>query len=164
MIDWVVTHQALIREVINGMAMVLFLTLSLMVMVFMWDTWVSAKPGRDWRGAPGIPTACSLWWVFAAETYRTGAIWYLYNIGKSGGYIADPSGGVGVFETGPLWNALGYIVAGVMLIAGLQRSIFIFTPPGWERRVWVYATTAGVVFCSLPSIISSAIRIFIDGQ
>jgi hypothetical protein len=152
MINWIVTHQALIREVINGLAMVLFLTLSLMVMVFMWDTWVSSKPGRDWRGAPGIPTACSLWWVFAAETYRTGAIWYLYNIGKPSGYIPDMSDGVGVFETGPPWNAIGYIVAGVMLVCGLQRSIFIFTPPEWKRRVWVYASIAGVVFCFLPTV------------
>ena len=148
MTDWVFIQQALIREVINGLGMVLFMTLTIMISVFMWDTWVAAKPGRDWRHAPGMPTACALWWVFAAETYRTGAIWALYNIGKHLHNSPYPTfTGVGVFGEAGFATSFGYLIAGMMLIGGLQRSIYIFTPPEWKRRVWLYATAGAVVFC-----------------
>lgn len=174
MIEWVVSHQALIREVINGLCMVLFLTLTLMVMVFMWDAFadnfIERREKRiphstSWTTTPGVPTACALWWVFAAESYRTGAIWVLYNIGKAlhrSPYPTSSNDGVGVFGEAGFGSTFGYLVAGVMLIGGLQRSIYIFTPPEWKRKVWFYATAGGVVFCLLPSI-ADMIKEFYNG-
>jgi hypothetical protein len=166
MIEWIVVHQALIREVINGFCMILFLTLSLMVLVFMWDTWIASNSTRDWRGAPGMPTACALWWVFAAETYRTGAVWVLYNIGRSHNTSPYPTAnniGIGVFGDAGYWSTFGYLIAGFMLVGGLQRAIYIFTPPSWNRRIWLYSTLSASVFCASPYIISLALRIYIDG-
>lgn len=169
-IAFIVAYQALIREVINGVGMVLFLTLTLLVMVFMWDTWVEnssymmllrSRSGltvtsRDWRETPGIPTACALWWVFAAETYRTGAIWWLYNVGRHHHRIqhtTDISGpGVGVFNEAGFFASFGYLIAGVMLCGGLLRAIYIFTPPGWKHKVWVYASLASVLFILSPTL------------
>lgn len=169
MIDWVVTHQALIREVINGLAMVLFLVLSIMIMVFMWDAFAAhvldRKTTRDWTHTPGVPTACALWWVFAAETYRTGAIWYLYNVGKhvhTSPYPTANIAGVGVFGESGFGTSFGYLIAGIMLVCGLQRCIYIFTPPEWKRRVWVYASIGAVVFCFIPTVVTYIGNIF-DG-
>lgn len=166
MYDWIVIHQALIREVINGFCMVLFLALSLMVLVFMWDTWISANPKRDWRTAPGMPTACALWWIFAAEAYRTGAIWFLYNIGKHmhrSPYPTADGAGVGVFGEAGFGSSFGYLIAGVMLIGGLQRAIFIFTPPEWKSAVWIYATIGAGVFCVTPSLFNFIVRFYLYG-
>jgi hypothetical protein len=161
MIDTVVIHQALIRELINGSAMVLCLSLTIMIGVFMWDSialWYTHKikgPGKrgniastglSWHEVPGIQTACALWWVFLAETYRTGAVWLLYNLAKG-------QKDVGVFfGYGAYWSSYGYLFAGIVLNLGLLRAIYIFTPPQWKSRVWVYASIGAVVFCSLPTI------------
>jgi hypothetical protein len=166
MYNWIVTHQALIREVINGFCMVLFLALTLMVLVFMWDTWVVTNPKRDWRTAPGMPTACALWWIFAAESYRTGAIWALYNIGKHDHRSPFPTAdaaGIGVFGEAGFWSTFGYLTAGVMLIVGLQRAIYIFTPPEWKRKVWLYATISAGIFCLIPSTFNLIARFYLNG-
>jgi hypothetical protein len=132
--------------------MVLFFTLTLMVGVFMWDSIVEsmgAVPARSWRTVPGIHTACALWWVFIAETYRTGAVWALYQLGKR---EAD----TGAFFAGAGYaSSIGYLIAGFSLIGGLLRAIYIFTPPEWKRRVWVYASIAAVVFVLTPAMINA---------
>lgn len=170
-IDFVVQHQALIREVINGWAMVLCLTLTIMVGVFMWDSIVDwyAKPntvrraGRSWHEVPGIQTACAMWWIFLAESYRTGSVWLLYNIGKG-------QKDVGVFFSGPYWfgygaywSSYGYLFAGIVLNLGLLRAIYIFTPPEWKNRVWVYAAIGAAIFCASPIILGTLIGIYING-
>lgn len=158
--DMVVTHQALIREWVNGMVMVLFLNATAMIGVFMWDTmleYAGQQSVRDWSHAPGVPTACALWWVFAAETYRAGAVWSLYQEGKFGGSIGSFFAPVG-YST-----SFGYLFSGLMLIGGLQRCIFIFTPPAWKRRVWLYATAGAVAFCSTPALVPLLERIFPNG-
>lgn len=156
MLDLVVRHQGLIRELINGSAMVLFLTLTCMITVFMWDTMLASK-GRDWTHAPGIGTACALWWIFAAETYRCGAVWALYQLGKG-------QGAIGVFfGNGAYWSSYGYLLAGIALNGGLLRAIYIFTPPDWKSKVWVYALVASNLFIATPSIIFLLTRIYIDG-
>lgn len=157
LVDWVVHYQALIREYINGVGMVLCLTLSLMISIFLWDSWVSSSDGKSWTSMPGVPTACALWWIFTAESYRTGAIWWLYNVGKhnhSSPYPVDMSGpGIGVFNEAGFFASFGYLLAGLMLCFGLLRGIYIFTPPQWKRRVWLYASVASVVFISSPAIL-----------
>lgn len=164
-LDLVVRHQALIREVINGYAMILCLTLSIMVGVFMWDSivdWYSKPGGRrraglSWHEVPGIQTACALWWVFLAEAYRTGAVWVLYNIGKG-------QKDVGVFfGYGAYWSSYGYLFAGIVLNMGLLRAIYIFTPPEWKSRVWVLAAVGAVVFCAAPTILSSMKEFMTNG-
>lgn len=167
--DIVVLNQALIREVINGYAMILCLALTMMVGVFMWDSVVDwyeraaagrnplAKTGATWAEVPGIQTACALWWIFLAETYRTGAVWMLYQIGKN----ANDNGPF--FSSGAYWSSYGYLLAGVVLNLGLLRAIYIFTPPEWKDRVWIYATVAAGLFCAAPSVLKTALRIYIDG-
>jgi hypothetical protein len=165
MIDFVVSHQALIREMINGSAMILFLTLTMMVSVFMWDTMVEytksryfvgtpRDPSRSWTHAPGIPTACALWWVFIAETYRTGAVWSLYQIGKG-----QRDGGI-FFDGGSYWTSYGYLLAGIALNAGLLRAIYIFTPPEWKSKVWIHAAIGAVVFVLCPALFSTIKDLF----
>ena len=159
-IDLIVQHQALIREVINGTCMILFLTLTLMIGIFMWDTIIDSMGARtvhrNWRSVPGIHTACALWWVFLAESYRTGAVWSLYQLGKR---EAD----TGTFFAGAGYaSSIGYLLAGFALIGGLLRAIYIFTPPEWKRRVWVYASAGAVVFVLVPTFLST-LKGYING-
>lgn len=161
MIRMIVEHQATIREFINGACMILFLTLTIMVAVFMWDSLVETlakrQPVRSWRAVPGIEVACALWWVFLAETYRTGAVWTLYQVGRRSNETT------GTFFAGAGYaSSVGYLLAGVFLIGGLLRAIYIFTPPEWKRRVWVYASVGAVLFVLSPTFLN-AIRNYING-
>jgi hypothetical protein len=172
--DYVVHYQALIREVINGSAMVLCMSLTIMIGVFMWDSialWVTHKirgPGKrgniastglSWHEVPGIQTACALWWIFLAESYRTGAVWLLYNMGKAQKESGIFFGVGGFYGSSAYWSSYGYLCAGVVLNAGLLRAIFIFTPPEWKNRVWIYASIGAVVFCSAPALYNYFTRI-----
>lgn len=161
MTDIVVEYQALIREWINGSAMILCLTLTLMIVVFMWDTAVEwyankrnrefARPRRSWTHSPGIQTACALFWVFSAETYRTGAVWALYQIGKR----QRPRDLSIFFDSGAYWSSYGYLFAGLALNLGLLRAIYIFTPPDWKNKVWILAAITAVLFCMTPELIET---------
>lgn len=155
MIDFLVLHQAYIRELINGVAFILFLSHVLMISVFLWDTWVEEGPLPivKWQGVPGVPTACVLWWIFAAEAFRTANVWASYVHGR---IPADSdlvkSIGVGIFATNSMLSTLGYLVAGVILCVALLRGIYIFTPPVWKRRVWIYASVGAVIFVTIPTL------------
>jgi hypothetical protein len=162
MTDMVVINQALIREWINGSAMILCLTLTIMICIFMWDTaveWYASNSGksfartkRHWSFSPGIKTACALFWVFAAETYRTGAVWFLYQIGKNAKDVGA------FFDAGAYWSSYGYLMAGIALNGGLLRAIYIFTPPDWKDYVWILSLIAAVLFCMSPEIIETLRR------
>jgi hypothetical protein len=153
LVDFVINYQALIREYINGVGMVLCMTLAIMITVFLWDTFLTSKDGRTWTHIPGVPTACALWWVFTAESYRTGSIWWLYNVGKYSHSSPYPEpANIGVFNEAGFIASFGYLVAGIMLCVGLLRAIYIFTPPVWKRKVWLYAAIASMAFILSPTL------------
>lgn len=149
-----VHHQALLREVTNGIAFILFFSHVLMISVFLWDTWVEKGPLPivRWQGVPGVPTACALWWIFAAEGYRACIVWMSYVLGRM------PNGNTEIaksiyFATNSVLSSFGYLIAGLVLCTALLRGIYIFTPPDWKRRVWIYASMGAVTFVSLPWLI-----------
>lgn len=157
MIDYLVSHQALIREYINGVAFVLLSTLSLMITIFLFDTWMEKRPKdlREWGQISGVKTACALWWVFSSESYRTFNVWVSYTSGRKVLHLSDSldvSLGVGVFGTASMSSILGYLAAGMIFCAALMRSITIFTPPDWTR-VWLYALVMAAIFIILPDVV-----------
>jgi hypothetical protein len=149
-IGFLLYYQALIREVINGVAFVLFATLTLMITVFLWDTWVRVRPVTipEWQALDGVSTACVLWWIFGAEAYRTFNVWLAYNIGRSNATV-----GVGVFSASSVNSVIYYLAAGVVLNLALLFAIYRFTPPDWRPRIWFYAASGAVIFVSAPAII-----------
>jgi hypothetical protein len=149
-IEFLIYHQAFIREVINGSAFVLLGTLTIMIGVYLWDTWVMVAPRtyEQWRSVPGVPTACTLWWIFAAECYRTFSVWLSYSQGRI------------IVELLPAGYTVGYLLAGAVFNAALLSGIYNFTPPALKARVWVYAMVAALLFVISPTIM----RMYIDAQ
>ena len=163
MIDFLVYHQALIRELINGVAFVLFSTLVIVITIYLWDTWIveGPLPMDKWNEVPGVKTSCFMWWVFGAEAYRTFNVWYSYLQGKAPkADLTQSITGVGIFSTSSMNSTIGYLLAGIVLCGWLLRGIYIFTPPDWKNRVWIYASVGAMVFISLPTVL----RIYIDAQ
>ena len=159
MIEFLLQHQALFRELINGVAFILLLTLTLMIAVFLWDTWMKVWPEtlEDWWRVPGVHTACALFWIFGSEAYRTCSVWITYNLGKVATKatmmeVVVGKIGVGMFSVSSIASILGYVVAGIIFCLGLTRGIYIFTPPQWKHRVWVYAIVGAGIFVSSPTL------------
>jgi len=153
MIDFLLGQQALIREIINGYAFVLCLTLTIMITVFLWDTWIKEGPMsyERWSKFPGVQTACCLWWIFGAEAYRTCNVWLTYNLGRMAARATlGDAIGVGMFSASSASSTLGYLLAGTVLNLALMRAIYIWTPLDWKGRVWIYASLGAVIFVSIP--------------
>jgi hypothetical protein len=154
MIDFLMGNQALIREIINGYAFILLLTLTIMITVFLWDTWVREGPWSydRWSHFPGVPTACCLWWIFGAEAYRTCNVWLTYNLGKvESRATMGQAIGVGMFSANSAVSTICYMFAALVLNLALLRAIYIWTPPDWKERVWLWASLAAIIFVSIPT-------------
>jgi hypothetical protein len=154
MIDGLLAHQALIREIINGVAFILLSTLVVMITIFLWDTWAKEgpMPYAKWSQFPGVPTACCLWWIFSAEAYRTCNVWVTYNLAKVEHKASlGESLGVGIFSSSSVSSTLGYLLAGIVLNVWLIRSIYIWTPPEWSG-IWIYAACGAFIFVSIPTL------------
>lgn len=129
-------NQALIRENINGACMVLFAVLSLMIFVFMINSWLETirkahASFGDWSHMPGVPMACAMLWVFMAETYRTYAIWSIYRFSPS-----HTTAAIGTFADVRFGPTLGYLIAGIILVSAALRCTYLFAPPLIRRWVW----------------------------
>jgi hypothetical protein len=108
-----------------------------------------------WGEIPGVRTAQVLWWIFAAESYRTFNVWLSYSMGRprlrSDGSLSNTLG-VGIFDESSVSSTLAYLAAGSVLVVSLLRAITIFTPPDW-RRVWMVAVVVSVIVVLLPNAI-----------
>jgi len=144
----IIANQAIIRESINGACMILFLNLTLMIVTFLYQAWYSHYGNESWTKIPGVPTACALWWIFASEAYRTGSVWSLYRSGEEHDVSA-----LGVFALASLQSTLGYMLCGVILMFGLLRATFIFTPPPIKRYMWLGSGMSAVAFVTISHIL-----------
>ncbi len=159
MIDFLLAHQAFIRETINGVAFVLFTLLTALTAVYLWDTWLAKEKLTsigEWQDTPGVPAACVLFWICGSEGYRTFNVWLTYNLGrvpaKASLSEAVTGVGVGMFSVSSVNSTLGYLTAGVILCLALLRGIYVFSPPSWRVWSWKFATACATVFIITPQV------------
>jgi hypothetical protein len=150
----------LIREWLNGALFPLSANLAVILTIFLWSAW---REGRRrnirWQTISGIPTGCFLWWVFSAESIRAGTVWFILRAANDGQRV-------------PPWfevtaNIL-FINAAIALVLAILRGTYIFTPPKWGHKFWIYSaiSTALFLFVShfFPSIgYGHALGVILDG-
>jgi hypothetical protein len=141
-----VSNNLFIREWLNGSLFPLSLNLSIIIAVFLWDSFLEGtRQSARWWKMPGVPTACALFWIFGMESVRAGTVWLILRITNDGGVV-------------PVWlsdvaNA-SITIAGIILIITMLRCTFLFTPPRWGNRVWVYSIISTVTFLLLSALLS----------
>lgn len=142
MIDYVVRHQALIRECINGAAMVLCFNLAVVISSYLYDTWLESEPRNiaQWRSIPGVPTACALFWLFLFESDRCGSVWWIYHASPT-----RTAGDLGGFALTNFFEVANYFAVGLGFNLVLLLLTWTFAPPGLKRD------------CSLISAVCAAI-------
>ncbi len=140
-------NNLIIREWVNGGLLPLNISLVVIIGIFLWDEWVKSQyPGgwrelrihpyihirdhyRRWHRRSGVPTACALIWIFAADAVRAGSAWYILWVANNKLPVRPP-----VLES--MWVSSGFIVAGVIGLVASIRCIYLFTPD-WDAPQWV---------------------------
>jgi hypothetical protein len=134
MLEFLMVHNAIIREVLNGSLFPLFIFLSLMIGHYLWDIFRKSGSLNGWRRANGSQTACVLFWLLLAEGIRSGNVWYLYRTDTVHMNVATTSVG--------LWSTLVFVVTATVLIATILRATYLFTPMDTPHREWWWRGSA----------------------
>lgn len=125
----------LIREWLNGGLFPLSFMLALILSVHMASAY--QRVGAGWTKAPGVQTACVLFWIFTADAWRAGFVWFTLRIINDGGTL-------------PAWvetaTTMGFIATAVMLIAAMVRCIYQFTPARLGHSYWILSVAITVAF------------------
>lgn len=130
-----------IRELVNGSIFPLMISLSIIILCFLY--FVRKYNGPEWRQTAGVGTACVLFWIFASEAARSGAAWLVLRT-QNAGY---PTQEVLFYTTGT------YIIAGIILAYAALRCIYFFTPPAWGNKAWIASGILVVVFLCVSEIL-----------
>lgn len=134
-------YNLIIREWLNGALFPLSISLSVIISVFLFDTW--RFHGKGWTTLPGIRVSCAMWWLFTAESIRAGLVWVLLRIQNDGQLVTD---------TLDVAVNIGFMFGATALIVAFLRCIFLFTPPRWGHVYWVLSVLITCGFLVLSDI------------
>lgn len=138
------TYNLAAREVLNGAVFPLSLALSLIIALYLFDTWLDH--GKGWTKQPGVQTACALCWVFTAEMMRAGCAWWALRATNDGVTISPE---VDHFLTVVL------IVSTFMLIATMLRCVHLFRPNSLGQlssKLWLIVAGLTAIFLFISDI------------
>jgi len=134
--QFIVSHQASIREIIDGTLMIMSLWCAAIISYYLVQLWAE---GGDWRHAEGAKMACALWWVFMFEAYRTGSIWHVY-------FMAPEQRDVETFVTVSFSQTIGDLIGGVGLMFSTLYCSYLFSPPMHKQRLWKLSIMTATLF------------------
>jgi hypothetical protein len=140
-INRAMTNNLIIREWLNGSLFPLSFCLTAIILVFLNDCWhESGKDITAWRKLPGVATGCALFWIFLSETVRGGCVWLLLR------YLNE---GQPIPETVVKVTNCAFVLALVVMIPTMLKSIHIWTPRRWGHILWIASAFYTVLFLVL---------------
>lgn len=134
----------IIREFLNGSLTPLSFNLTIVLTIFLFESYKEGQErGVKWNRIPGVATGCALWWIFGAETIRAGIVWYI---------LREHNDGLPL----PVWfeyfSNFAFMVAAFSLIVTMLRCTYIFTPPIWGNRFWIYSAISTAIFLTISHL------------
>lgn len=126
--------SVLLREWLNGSTFPLMACLTFVLAWTLGETW--RTHGRGWSRLDGIPVLCTLFWLFLADTIRSGLVWatlWYENDGLSSAFL------------NPI-RPIGFTLSAVFMLIGGLRLVRIITPRGWGERGWIWTVAVIVGF------------------
>lgn len=139
MLDWLLTYNTAIREVLNGSLFPLSFFLAFLIIRFL--VVIYLETGRSfaaWRKADGAQTACVFAWFLLAEGTKSFWVWFTYRTDNLHVNIAATPVGT--------WSALWFILANVALLIVILRATYLFTPENVWWREWAWKVSFGTTF------------------
>ena len=135
----------IIREWLNGSLFPLSLNLSIIIAVFMWDSYIYAITHKKrWFTLEGVPTACALFWIFTLDGVRAVSVWIILRFANDGHVVPE-----WVRE----WTNYALITAALGLVLTMLRCTYLFTPPRWGNRYWVYSLLSTLAFLVVSQLL-----------
>jgi hypothetical protein len=139
------SSNLLIREWLNGSLFPLSLNLSVVIAIFMWDSYVYAVTHKErWFTLEGIPTACALFWIFSLDGVRAVSVWIILRLTNNGHPV-------------PEWlrevTNYALLAAAFGLALTILRCTYLFTPPRWGNRYWIYSLLSTLGFLILSHLL-----------
>ena len=133
----ILSDNLILREWLNGSLFPLSGNLAIIIGLFLQTAWVDAKRvGIRFQNVDGVPTACALFWIFAAESVRAASVWYLLRTTNDGKVVSD--------LMRALSNLSLTVVAGILIITML-RCTALFEPPRF-KGFWIYSAISTLLF------------------
>ena len=157
MIDDMLRNNLIIREWVNGGLLPLNISLVIVVVLFLFDEWKNTQyPGGwrelkihpyshlknhylGWHKRSGVPTACALIWIFAADAIRAGSAWYI--LWTSNNRIPAPTSSIDNLFVGG-----GFVLAGIIGLIASVRCIYLFTPSRLRHWYWIVSVLVTIGF------------------
>ena len=135
----------IIREWLNGSLFPLSLNLSIIIAVFMWDSYIEClAQGKRWFRMSGVPTACALFWIFSLDGMRAVSVWIILRITNNGDEVPE-----WVRE----WTSAALVIAALGLVITMLRCTYLFTPPKWGNRYWIYSLCSTLLFLFISHLL-----------
>lgn len=132
----------IIREWLNGGLIPLNVCITFVFTHSLYVSW--RKYGRGWTKAPGVQSACALWWIFLADLIRSCMAWSLLHAQSSG----RPIQYLGYTPT------LLYIAAAAIAMGATFRLIYTLGPSEWGHKGWLAALALTAIFMGGLSLIN----------
>jgi len=130
-----VTNNLIIREWLNGSLFPLSANLAFIILIFLVDSY-RERDQVSWWKMEGVPTGCSLFWIFTCESVRAGCVWFILRATNDGRVV-------------PQWirelSNYSFVVAAAILAVMMLRCTFLWSPPRW-RNFWIYSAVVTTVF------------------
>lgn len=123
-----------IREWLNGSLLPLSIFLTVIIAAHLNN--VRKLIGKGWTDQPGVRVSCALGWLFAAETIRSLIVWAV---------LRTQNDGYSVTEFDAITSA-GYVGSACVLVAGMLRCIYLFSPKRYKRSLWIAAVITVLLF------------------
>lgn len=128
----------IIREWLNGSLFPLSFFLTIIVGIHIKE--VVVRVGYGWQHIQGMNTACVLFWVFLADSWRAGITWILLRMVNDG--VHPPTWMADVTNT-------LYIGAAIVSFGAMLRAIYVFTPDRWGHAYWLASLAFTLAFLLL---------------
>lgn len=139
-------YNLILREWLNGSLLPLSLSLSLIIGVFLFNTWLASGGGWQWRWTEekGIKVSCAFFWLFAYESVRAGTVWVLLRIANDGQRVTE--------WLDSMVN-IAFVVGAAGLAVTFLRCCYLFTPESWGHRYWIGTLIFTIVFLVLSEML-----------
>lgn len=92
--------------------------------------------GHGWTNAPGVKSACALWWIFLADFIRASMAWSFLNAQNNGNSVEFIS----------YTSTIVYLTAALIAAPATFRLIYALSPVSWGHKGWAAAAILTLSF------------------
>lgn len=123
-----------VREWLNAALIPLNVCILIIITHSLWESYKTH--GKGWTNAPGVKSACALWWIFLADFIRASMAWSFLNAQNNGNPVEFISYAATIV----------YLTAALIAAPATFRLIYALSPASWGHKGWASAAILTAAF------------------